>query len=139
MATVTETFKSFTSGISFSGIGGTVTLFAFLLLFTLIFGILFFLIIQHKKFNIKVRILQEVAGKGWVPVGSDRAMIVKKGDTGEEVLFLRKRKVDVPYSVLDINKLKKLINVNLTDIEDSIRKTFEWYKSRIDNKLEEPI
>ncbi|MFX1478915.1 MAG: NAD-dependent epimerase/dehydratase family protein [Promethearchaeota archaeon] len=38
------------------------------------------------------------------------------------------RQVDIPYIVLDINKLKKVIDVNLTSIEDGIKRTFEWLK-----------
>ena len=50
-----------------------------------------------------------------------------------QIKYLRKRKTDVPYLVLDIIKLRKLININLKDIEECIKITYEWYKSNRGN------
>lgn len=38
------------------------------------------------------------------------------------------RKVDIPHLVLDINKLEKIINLNLTSIEEGIKSTYKWLK-----------
>ena len=42
--------------------------------------------------------------------------------------YVKERKVDVPYLVLNIDKLKKLLNTDLIGIEKGIEKTFEWIK-----------
>jgi len=38
-------------------------------------------------------LFENIAGKGWEPTLKDRARVVKIGDGGEEILFLRKSKV----------------------------------------------
>lgn len=39
------------------------------------------------------------------------------------------RQVDIPYIVLNINKLEKFIDINLTSIEDGIKRTSKWLKT----------
>lgn len=73
----------------FSGI--TIIIFVFIIaVIAFIFG---YIIIQQLRFKKKIIILENVAGLGYVPSGRDRAMVVKVGDGGEEVLYLKKRKV----------------------------------------------
>ncbi len=44
--------------------------------------------------------------------------------------YIEERKVDVPYLVLNIDKLKNLLSINLVSIEKGIEKTYEWIKKK---------
>jgi len=39
------------------------------------------------------------------------------------------RKVDVPHLILNIDKLERHIDLNLTSIEEGIKKTSKWLKT----------
>jgi len=93
MATINELVSGATSGINFGSIGGMITFLAFTLLFALIGGAIFYFIYQEVVFNKRITIYQNIAGRGPIPVGKDRAKVIKISDAGEEVLFLRKRKL----------------------------------------------
>jgi len=41
------------------------------------------------------------------------------------------RQVDIPYIVLNINKLEKFIDINLTSIEDGIKRTYDSLKKSL--------
>lgn len=56
-------------------------------------GIFFFLWMMKKRFNKSVVIFENISGQGYQPTRKDTAMLVKLGDGGEEVLYLRKHKV----------------------------------------------
>ena len=43
--------------------------------------------------------------------------------------FKDARKVDVPYLILNTDKLERQLDLNLTSIEDGIKKTSEWLKT----------
>ena len=45
--------------------------------------------------------------------------------------YIDKRKVDVPYLILNIDKLKTILDINFISIEKSIKKTYEWLKNKI--------
>jgi len=43
--------------------------------------------------------------------------------------YVESRKVDVPYLVLNINKLRTFMEPNFTSIEKGIKKTYDWLKN----------
>lgn len=49
--------------------------------------------ITNRTYNIKVVVFENVAGSGWRVTFRDKARLVKLGDGGEEILYLRKKKV----------------------------------------------
>jgi len=57
-----------------------------------IIGIVVYLIIDQRRFNRKIIVFENIAGQGFQPVYRDRARLVKLGDGGEELLFLKKKK-----------------------------------------------
>lgn len=90
---LTETAKDVFGGISFGGIGKTLSILFLILVVTVVSGIIVYVFLMSRRYNKKITIFENVAGQGTIPVGSDKAMSVKVGDGGEEILFLRKRKV----------------------------------------------
>jgi len=44
-------------------------------------------------FNRKIIVFENIAGQGYQPTYKDRARLIKLGDAGEELLYLRKKKV----------------------------------------------
>ena len=80
--------------ISTAGFGGTITIIAVIIIFTILIGIVIWFIYQNKIFNKKIIIFENIAGQGYQPTGKDKARLVKIGDSGEEILFLQKRKVN---------------------------------------------
>jgi len=80
---------SFTGGAG----GSSITL---VLLLIVIFalsaiGVWFFL--NWRTYNKKIILFENIAGAGFQPTFKDRARILKVGDGGEELLYLRKKKV----------------------------------------------
>ncbi len=61
---------------------------------------------------------------------NDIMKIIKKELGDFKLKFNDERKVDIPYLVLNIEKLKSFININLTPIEIGIRKTINWLRNR---------
>jgi hypothetical protein len=76
-----------------SSFGTTLTYISIFVLVTLAIGIVAFLYLSNKKFSKKLIFFENIAGQGFQVVGKDRAMLVKIGDGGEEILYLRKKKV----------------------------------------------
>lgn len=69
-----------------------------IIILTLIFvilagGIIIYMILQQKTFNKKIILFENISGQGYQPTLKDRARLVKIGDGGEEILYLRKKKV----------------------------------------------
>lgn len=56
-------------------------------------GIISWYVIFRMRWNFVVTIMQNVPPFGTIPVGNDRARLIKFGDGGEEIFFLRKRKM----------------------------------------------
>ena len=74
--------------------------FGFYLIVALIFigfisvgGFGMFMIYLKKLYNRKVVVFENIAGQGWVKSFDDSARLLKIGTGGEEILYLRKRKV----------------------------------------------
>lgn len=50
-------------------------------------------IYTHRLFNRKVIVFENIAGQGFQPSFRDKARLIKLGDGGEEILYLKKKKV----------------------------------------------
>lgn len=64
-----------------------------LVVLVIILSVAAYFIYQRMMFNKEVVVFENVNGKGYVVTFHDKARLVKFGKTGEEVLFLRKKKV----------------------------------------------
>jgi len=62
-------------------------------MFVIVGGILIFILMDRKKYNKKIILFENIAGQGYQVTKRDRARLVKVGDGGEEILFLKKLKV----------------------------------------------
>lgn len=93
MATIGELTSGLTSKISFAGLGKGITFMLGFLVFAIIIGVLTYFIIMTIRFNKRIVIFENISGQGFTPTGKDRAMTLKFGDGGEEILKLRKRNV----------------------------------------------
>lgn len=60
--------------------------------FLLAFAIIIYFIYMKRIFNKRIIVFENVAGQGYQVVHKDSARLIKVGDGGEEVLFLRKKK-----------------------------------------------
>jgi len=83
---------SFVNSIG-DALGMTVTIIAFLVLFAIVGAITLYLLVQLKIYNRKIIVFENVSGQGFQPVYRDKARLVKLGDAGEELLYLKKKKV----------------------------------------------
>ena len=72
--------------------GGTTVLIISIVIFTIFAGIGIWLFIHFKTYNKKIILFENISGQGFQPVGRDRARLIKIGDGGEELLFLKNRK-----------------------------------------------
>jgi len=79
--------------ISTQGVGYYITIIAIFVLFVLIFGVLIYVFYMNRLFNKKIILFENISGTGWQNTGKDRARIIKVGDGGEELMYLRKKKV----------------------------------------------
>lgn len=73
--------------------GGTMTYILLGIIVFIILAILLYVIMTHFKFNKKIILFENVSGQGYQVTYRDRAKLVKLGDGGEEILYLRKKKV----------------------------------------------
>lgn len=76
-----------------SFLGGTLNL---ILLVVVVMGFIavgVWFYIDRTTYNKKIIVFENISGQGFQPVFKDRARIIKIGDGGEEVLFLKKKKV----------------------------------------------
>ena len=81
---------------SFSGEGlsGTVIGLIALIIFVIVGGIIgLYLMNRLKVYNKRIVVFENIAGKGYQLVYKDRARLVRLGDGGEELLYLRKKKL----------------------------------------------
>ena len=79
--------------ISTGGFGTAIlyVLVAILLISIVCVGIWFWY--MNKLYNKKVVVFENISGKGWQRAFEDTARLIKVGDQGEELLYLRNRKV----------------------------------------------
>jgi hypothetical protein len=64
-----------------------------IMLMAIVFLVIYIFVYLPKVFNKKIVIFENIGGLGYRKTGSDTARVVKFGNFGDEVLFLRKRKV----------------------------------------------
>ena len=64
-----------------------------LIIFALIIFFIAWFIIQWMTYNRKIIVFENISGQGFQPVFKDTARLVKLGDGGEELLYLKKKKV----------------------------------------------
>ena len=74
------------------GWGMWLTIIAIAVLFILAIGILLYIWWMRKIYFVKIRDFENIAGQGYQLTFKDRARLIKVGDGGEEILYLRKRK-----------------------------------------------
>ena len=75
-----------------SSLGYWLTVFSAIILFVIIGATLFWIYYNNKIFNKRIEIYENISGNGWQKTGTDRARIIKVGDGGEEIMFLKRRK-----------------------------------------------
>ena len=56
-------------------------------------GLIVWFIVSLKVYNRKIHIYENIAGRGFQLIFKDRARVVKVGEGGEELLYLKKKKV----------------------------------------------
>ena len=72
---------------------GTITLLVAIVFFTAIIGVVIYVLFMMKLYNRKIVVFENVSGQGFQVVYKDSARLIKLGDGGEELLYLRKKKV----------------------------------------------
>ncbi len=76
------------------GVGsGNLIWIALFFMFAIIIAITFFILNKWMVFNRKIIVFENISGQGFQPVYKDKARLVKLGDGGEELLFLKKKKI----------------------------------------------
>jgi len=76
------------------GVGtGNIYLIAIIFIFIFAIAIVIYVVMQWMTYNRKIIVFENISGQGFQPVFRDSARLVKLGDGGEELLYLRKKKV----------------------------------------------
>ncbi len=78
--------------------------------------------------NVQNEVINIGSGRGYSI--NDILNIIQEEIGDFKVKYVGARKVDIPYLVLNIDKLRTLLDINLIRIEKSIKKTFNWLKRR---------
>lgn len=102
-----------------------------ILVVVVLVGIAVYLLILSMKFKKRIVVFENLSGQGFVPTFKDRAMTVKLGSSGSEVLYLLKKKV---YRVAYGKRMGKNIywfaigddgywyNVTLENLDDTFKR-----------------
>lgn len=92
-ATIDEA-KKYLPDFKAINLGTIIVIFFGVIILLVVLGIGLYFMIRWLKFNKTIVILEDVSGSDNLePVGRDKAMVVKVGKGGSELLYLRKRKV----------------------------------------------
>ncbi len=76
------------------GIGtGKLWIIIVLFMFAITTSIIVYVIYLWRTYNKRIIVFENISGQGFQPVHKDRARLIALGDGGEEILFLRKKKV----------------------------------------------
>jgi len=76
------------------GIGsGNIWMYALILLILIIGSVVIWFAFNWKVYNRKIIVFENISGQGFQPTYRDRARLITLGDGGEEILYLKKRKV----------------------------------------------
>jgi len=117
---------------SFSGVGGGVNFFAWMIIIFLVAGGLttgIILYIVNRKYNKKIIIFEKIGGS-FVPIRKDRGMEVKFSTAGDSITYLRKHKKYIPNPSIQtgnreywyfIREDDEWINFGLTDLDQASR------------------
>ena|SRR3990167_6684902 len=89
----TEKLTGAFSGFSASGLFQAFTILAMIIAIALIGGAVAYFFIQGKRYKYHITLVEDIAGRSPQLAGRDRAMLLKIGSTGEEVLRFKKAKV----------------------------------------------
>jgi len=73
--------------------GWTFTLIAIMIVILIMGAVAFWMLYSWRIFRYRIVVFENLGGRGFQPVFRDRARLVKLGDGGEEILFLKKKKV----------------------------------------------
>ena len=73
--------------------GWTITIIAVMVMFLIGGAVVFWLMYSWRVFKYKIVVFENLGGRGFQPVFRDRARLIKLGDGGEEILFLKKNKI----------------------------------------------
>ena len=87
-----DTGVSIPSLAASSTFGNTITWILIGIVLIAIFGIIMFVILRRRSYNIHIKVFENIAGQGYQLTKSDRARMIKIGDGGEEILHLMKHK-----------------------------------------------
>lgn len=79
--------------ITGSSLGSTITIIATVFILAVVACIGIYLFIINRTYNKSIVVFENIAGQGYQVVYKDKARLVKIGDGGEEILYLRKKKV----------------------------------------------
>lgn len=76
------------------GVGtGKITIVLSIFLIVLSAAIVLWVVYSYRTYNRKIIVFENLSGQGYQLVWKDRARLIKLGDGGEELLFLKKKKV----------------------------------------------
>jgi len=78
--------------------------------------------------NIQNEIINIGSGRGY---SINEILTIIREEIGNFPLkYMEVRKVDVPYLILNVDKLRTFLDINLMGIEEGIKKTYDWLKKR---------
>lgn len=76
------------------GIGtGAIWIVVAIFIFIVAAAIIIYVVYIYRIFNRKIVVFENISGQGFQPVYKDKARLIKLGDGGEELLYLKKKKV----------------------------------------------
>lgn len=87
------------------------------------------IIIDLIDMNIKNEIINIGSGQGYSI--NEILTIIKREIGAFSLKYVEGRKVDVPYLILNIDKLKSFLSINLMGIEEAIKKTYYWLEEKV--------
>jgi len=77
---------------SFAGMGSSLLSIAGFVVFMIILGTVVYFFYQNKQYKYKIQLFENTGGAGYIHSGSDKAKLVRLGDGGEMILYLKNRK-----------------------------------------------
>jgi len=80
----------------FSGIGGKITIILAVFVVAFITMGVFALLYYWRVYKYKVVIFENIAGRGYFPSAKDKARLIRIGKSGEEILWLKNKKLPAP-------------------------------------------
>ena len=113
-------------GIDAGQIFGALTWLIIIFVFGILAGVVTWIIVSGRKFNVKVVVIKRVGGK-YEPAGSYKAMFQKIGDAGDNILYIKKIKKFVPTPTIQtgrnvywffIRKDGEWINAGIEDFDE---------------------